>query len=469
MRRVAFLVVGALLWGASCNCCSSDNGQLPPIQDADSEFGGVKQDLPDPEDTSGPELCSVEWSKTLPTGGSISHPALLGEDKQKLIIVASGQKLYALGESGNLAWTWPDQDEDWDWPGGSGVPPPWELYTPALGRELSPVFGTNGNYVISVDKNGRSRFSIKVEGTVSGAPAVSGDPTVPGEARILLATDEGAIYVIKDNDQQIVWSWTGEEKLQYPREGTQPMVGPAPLFGVESMLVLAYDRLLCFELATGALRWDFVIDEDENQEATSNAIMDIDGNIYFVVGEDRDGEQYARSYVYRVPAGGPDAGVESHLLTDSFTRVVSLSQGQYDTLLAGTINAGLISFDLLSKTFKHYLAAEENFEMVAQPVQGDDGLIYFGAARHWLFVVTGTLDHHWHARLDTPDEDLGAILWPSSPILRKDGLAIFHNGNKIHAVRCTDKGPADLAWPRFGSNNGNTGNILDKLNEAPPE
>lgn len=459
MRRYLVILATAAAWAA----CGNEAAQLPPVEDVEADFGGFKVDVEKPQDVVQEELCTTVWNKTLQTGGSISHPALGKHDQ---ILVASGQKLYALEEAGKIAWTWPDDDADWDWPAGSGVPPPWELYTPALGREYYPVFGTNAGYVISVDKNGRARFSIEVEGNVSGAPAIS------DEKRILLVTDLGAIYVVKDETQSVVWSLTGEDKLQYPREGSQPMVGPAALYGVESMLVLAYDRLLCFELNTGKLRWEFVIDVDENKEATSNAIMDLEGNVYFVAGEGKNEfvDLYARSYVFKVPPGGPDAGVESSLLTDASTLVVSLSQGQQNTLLAGTSNSGLFSFDLPTKTtYWSYVAPEENFEAVAQPVQGADGLIYFGAARHWLHVVTSSGDYHWHDRLDTPEEDLGAILWPSSPILLEDGLAIFHNGNRVHAVRCTDAGPADLAWPRFGGNNQNTGNISDKLTEATPE
>jgi outer membrane protein assembly factor BamB len=463
MRPVHLILALAAL---SMVMCSSNTAQLPPVQDADSEFGGFQPDAPGEEDISGEELCSVVWNKTLQTGGAISHPAMGG--KQNLIMVSSGQKLYALGEAGNVEWTWPDDDAGWDWPSGAVIPPPWELYTPALSREFAPVFGTNAGFVISVDKNGNSRFSIKVEGSVSGAPAIS---QVDGKYWILIVTDLGAIYVIKDETQHEAWSLTGEQKLQYPRIGSQPLVGPAALYGVESMLVLAYDRLLCFEIASGDLRWEFVIDEDENQEATSNAIMDGAGNVYFVAGEDRTAEEYARSYVFKVPPEGPDGGVDSWLLTDTQTRVVSLSQGQNKFLLAGTNNAGLLSFDLVSNSaYERFQGVAQNFEMVAQPIQNSEGLIFFGAARHWLYVVTETLHYHWHTELDIPDGDLGAILWPSSPILREDGLAIYHNGNRINAVRCSDAGPADLAWPRFGANNLNSGNIADpRILEATTE
>ncbi len=451
MRPGHLIILYALLSFA----CGEDAGQLPTPEVVEPEGIIFDKDLIT-LDTSGKEYCNVVWNKTLQTGGSISHPAMAG--KQNIILISSGQKLYALEEAGKTAWQWPDSDPDWVWPPGSGVPPPWELYSPALSRENAPVFGTNANYVISVDKNGHSRFAVKVEGSVSGAPAIS---KLDDKYRILVVTDEGAIYVIKDETQSVLWSVTGDERLQYPREATQPLVGPAALYDVESMLVLAYDRLLCFELATGDLRWEFIVDVNEDKEATSNAIMDMDGTVYFVAGEDRDGQEYARSYVFKVPPEGPDAGVDSWLLTNLPTRVVSLSQGQQSTLLAGTNNAGLFSFDLLSKSTKQFQGVEQNFETVAQPIQDANGLIYFGASRHWLHVVTQTLDYHWHAKLDLPDGDLGAILWPSSPILREDGLAIFHNGNRVNAVRCGETGPANLAWPRFGANNLNSGNVAD--------
>jgi outer membrane protein assembly factor BamB len=448
--------------------CGDDTGQLPAAVDASDgrvcvNCGDTVADAPDiiPE-----ELCSVVWNKTLLTGGAVSHPAMGG--KQNLIMVSSGQKLYALGEAGSVEWTWPDDDPDWEWPSGAVIPPPWELYSPALGREFAPVFGTNAGFVISVNKNGVSRFAIKVEGSVSGAPAIT---KIDDKYWILIVTDLGAIYVIKDESQYEVWSLADEQKLQYPREGSQPLVGPAALYGVESMLVLAFDRLLCFDLQSGDLRWEFVVDVDENKEATSNAIMDIDGNVYFVAGEDRTANEYARSYVFKVPPEGPDGGVESWLLTDSQTRVVSLSQGRQKTLLAGTNNAGIFSFDLQTKSqYWQFVGNGQNFEMVAQPIQNADGLVFFGAARFWLHVVEGNGDYHWHNELDIPDGDLGAILWPSSPILREDGLAIFHNGNRINAVRCSETGPAKLAWPRFGANNLNSGNIADpRLLEATPE
>jgi outer membrane protein assembly factor BamB len=449
------LFCGLMVWSA----CSNETGTLPPLPDLASEGVVLKNDKLAPEDAVGNALCEVAWSKTLPTGGSISHPAL---GKHDVVFVASGQKVFALGESGTVDWVWPDDDPEWDWPAGSGVPPPWELYTPALGRESALVFGTNANYVISINKNGKSRFALKTEGTVSGAPAIS------QEKRICIVTDEGAIYVVRDENQATLWQRVGEDKLQYPREANQPLVGPAALFGVESLLILAYDRLLCYALESGELRWEMPIPVD--QEATSNAIMMLDGTIYFVVGEDRTAKEYARSYVVKVAPGGPEEGTETVLLTETQTRVVSLSQGLFDTLLAGTNNAGVYSYDIKAQTtYWHFLAGQQNFETVAQPVQAADGLIYFGAARHWLYVVSGTGDYHWHGKLETPEEDLGAILLPSSPLLLDDGLAIYHNGNLVHAVRCTDAGPTNLAWPRFGGNNANTGNIADKLIEAPTE
>ncbi len=460
--RFPFLPVSALAV-LLCGACGSDSNPMAPDPEIQSEIV-INTDLSrgDADGSGTNDNCKVLWSKTLATGGSISHPAL--GKKDAVLYVASGQKVFALEEAGNIKWIWPDDDPEWEWPGGTGIEPPWELYTPALGREESPIFGTNGNHIISVNKNGVHRFALKVEGSVSGAPAISDD-----DACIAVTTDEGAIYVFLEKNQAKLWSREGTDKLQYPRAASQPLIGPKALYGgVESVLVLAYDLLVCYELESGAKRWTWPISGD--QEATSNAIMDLEGNVYFVVGEDRTAGAYARSYLVRVPPEGPDGESETHLLTDIMTKVVSLTQGRLDTFMAGSDNAGLFVFDWPTKTtYWHFLAEKENFETVAQPVQGADGLVYFGAARHWLYVLTGLGEYHWHAKLETPEEDLGAILWPSSPVLSSKGIAYFHNGNYVHAVQCSDSPPADLAWPRFGADNENTGNIAPKLIEATPE
>jgi outer membrane protein assembly factor BamB len=418
----------------------------------------------DQAETANGGACNVMWTRALGTSGGIAHPAL---GKTGNVHIASGEKLYALdsGATGALIWTWPDDDA------GGMAAPVGEVFTPVIGKEGALYMGhavhagegdeeADDCALLAVDKNGHGRFRLPLDGCVTGAPAIT------SEERILVLTDRGALYHVKDigATSYAVWKHEGAEALNNPLAGAQPVVGPAALFGAERMLALSVDALHCLDAKSGDPVWTFPL--PAGYQATSNAIMDFDGNVWFIAGQGPVGEYFAQSYLFKVGTDGKEAETSSTKVYGSPTRVVSLSQGNVGTLLLGTRNAGVISASAdTGEMYWHYFPAEQNFETVAQPVQAADGLVYFAAERHWLYVIAVDGTYLWHVKLDNPNEVMGAALSPSSPILLPDGAAIFHGGHHVYAVQCTQGGPSTLAWPRFGANDRNTANIADKLLE----
>jgi len=466
MKATHVLLAGMLLVIAgSC----SDDGKLPPPKDIQPEFilfpDQTREDVVEPGLT-----CEVLWHKVLESSGGTSHPALGGFDT---LYIASGQKLFALdatkGKAGPTKWVWPDDDEQ------SGIAPPGELYTPVIGEEGILYMGTNASSLLAVNKQGVGRFLLKLQGNISGAPAIPYDD-FDKYKYVMVATDEGALYRIFDegDDTQKDRSWflEGEDALPNPKPGIQPIIGPESVYGEEAMMVLTLDGLHAFRVqkdtVNGQHMWTWML--PDGYEAATNPIMDGEGNILFVAGKDKQGggPYFKESYLFSVAPDGSETGQSNLLIYDSLANPLSISQGQQGTVIVGTENAGVFSFDVAGgKTTWQLFAAEQNFEGVAQPTQGQDGLVYFGAGRHWIYVVDATADTDWHLKLENPREEMGAILWPSSPLIMEEGTVIYHNSNYVYAVKCTDAGPTSLAWPRFGGNDKNTGNIADKF--EPPE
>jgi len=431
--------------------CTTDTGFIP-TEDVDSPFEGLVFDKKAPEedqaDASSEPFCKVLWTKTLDNAGGITHPAV---GKHGAVVLTAGQKLYSLGDAGDLKWVWPDDDTL------GALGPSGDLYTPVVGRESYLFMGTSNSTMISVDANGHGRYELETEGVVSGAPAIASDSD-----RVIILTDDGALYHWLDSKQHVKWSLSGEDKLANPMSGSQPVIAPAALYGEESILILTQDHVHAFELLEGTPLWSWPI--PDGHTPSSNAIMFKDGTVLFVTGTQPMGEYFQESHIVSLPPTDREEGATVTLLYDNLTRATSLSQGMYEALLVGTDNAGLLNFDHAAGQLRwQFFPPDQNFETVAQPVQGKDGFIYFGAARHWLQVASQYGDSLWLQKLD--DEAMGAILWPASPIILEDGTAILKTGNYVYALNCSDAGPADLGWPRFGGNNRNSGNIAAKLEQ----
>ena len=436
--------------------CNEEGGLLPTT-DVQPETVVIKPDLNSGDEDTGrvPPVCEVKWSKALQTGGGMSHPAA---DKYDTVFVASGQKAYSLGEAGNVEWIWPDHDLDWAWPDDLDPPPPWELYTPALGRERTLFMGSNGKHLVAVNKNGIGLYLIPLTADASGAPAISKDK------RVIVLADDGSLYQINDEQKKVVWSLTGDDVLPAARPGMQPVIGPEEFYKEEVFLALTKDSLHCLTVAPeiGTLTpkrvWQVTL--PEGHESTSNPIMGEDGAVSFVTGSMLEGHYFKEHYLVTIPVAGPEGEMEVQLIYEGLTKVISLTRGKHELVIMGTENAGAIAYDLVTDgIYWHYLPNEQNFEHVAQVAQAADGLLYLAAGRHWLYAVDELGAYHWHQQLENPDGGLGAILWPSSPVVLSDGIAVFHAGNQIYAVNCSDEPLADTPWPRFGSNNRNTGRM----------
>ena len=467
IRTTAVLWCVLFLSASACSACSEDGPQLAPDPDVAPDVIIFVPDKKGGETDTGtpPPACELLWQNVLTTSGASSHPALGKSDR---IYVSSGQKAYALdgtpGNGGATIWIWPDGDP-------AQPPSPGELYSPVLGKEDILYMGTNAAKLLALDKQGTLRFLFDVQGSVSGAPALAtaiDDPQIRND--VIVVTDEGAAYRVRDkgaNKFFALWGLEGDEALANPKPGIQPIIGPASIYGEETALILTLTSLEALKAGVdgaGASLWSYPL--PVGYEAVSNPIMEADGAIAFLAGTEPTPPNFKTTYLMRVAPDGTAGEGNNALVYDSTTRAVSLSQGLQNTLLIGTENAGILAFDQVgNKLLWHFIAPEQNFETVAQPVQDMAGFVYFGAARHWLYAVDQVGEPLWHQKLDGPGADLGAIMWPGSPLVMSNGTVIYHNSLYVYAVQCSDSGPTALPWPRFGGNDRNTGNIGDKLQQ----
>lgn len=452
-----FVCLGSVLLLGGCGDTGSP---MPPPLDVQPEQTLIVFDAGGNSggDSVKEEVCKVLWTKVLGGAGGMTHPA---RGKQDVLFVTAGMTLYALSKTGTLLWTWPNKDDT-----EGEIVLPGELSTPVVGREGAVYVGTYAGEspegreaakLFGVDKNGHTRLALDLDGAISAAPAIGSDYS------ILVATDTGALYRFTDTlGKQVWWERSGTDGIVDPKPGVQPVVGPKEIYGEETMLVLGLRSLNAFRAQDGKPLWKWQL--PEGYEATSNGILDSDGRFVFVAARDKKQDYYSHHRVFTVLPEGVAVEPEGVEVCDLTTLITTLSQGHRGSLLMGSKNAGLLAFDTKSgKMWWHFVPEEQNFEDVAHPVQGEDGLIYFGAARHWLYVVNDIGQEVWHIKLEAREEQMGAILWPSSPLLLKGGIAVFHSSSLVHAVQCSTAGPSSLIWPRFGGNDRNSGNVADKF------
>lgn len=438
--------------------CAGNQGTLPPPDDIQPDGICVGISCHDgqyrEEDTGESQLCEALWTATLATAGGTAHLAL---GKGDVIYAASAQSLYALQKTGNQLWVWPQDD------GQSGIASPGELYTPVIGSEGTLYMGTNAESLLAVGKNGIARFLQPLDGNLSGAVAIAED------GYVMAVTDKGAVYHIEDRGTLgafMSWKMDGEEKLPDFLIGIQPVIGPAAFYGKETLLIPTKTALRAMSVEDGQKLWSRPL--PEGFEITSNLMLDENANVLFVAGKGKNVEYYKESRLFQVNVNGELLVPDGYLVWDTYTRVVSLSQGIQGTVLLGTVNAGLFSMTASSGLPNwRYVPKEQNVEQIAQPLQTEDGFVFFSAGRHWVYVVSAVGERVWHQKLEVPEELIGALLWPSSPIALGEGRIVYKNSNQVKAVQCLTSGPATLYWPRFGGNNHNSGNITDKLVPEP--
>lgn len=450
------------------SCGGSDPMPAPDVEEVASEVTIGDRDNRSEDVEQGP-LCKVSWNIALAKGGDTSHPAIDG----KKIYVASGQgTLFAVDTDGQLRWTWPDDDPDM-----FVEPVDAQLYTPAVGMNHLLYMGTGDGRLLAVQDAtnvGRGHFIVDVDGTISGAPALATD--AKGNKNVVVAqTDSGNVVVFRDHGGSVpqkYWDKVGEKALPSPLKGMQPIIGPQTGDARKSVWAFGGESIRVYDLDSGFDMGGF--DMPDDWRITSNLIMNEDGSVTFVAARDPMGEYFKKHQLMTVTFAGVQAE-GSPLAIDlggKLTRILSLSTGIKSRLLMGTVNEGLVVYSLLSNSvFKTTSGESSYYENVPAPVEAADGLIYYSAFPHYILVASEQAEVLWERKLDTVDGSIGSQLRPSSPVLLDDGRAVFHNGNLLQAISCTDAPlpPPVLVWPRFGGNNKNTGNLDDSPAMQPEE
>ncbi len=451
-RRTLLLVALVLAMG-----CSSSDGNTLPSQDVVADIAADLQfaDAAD-VDVTEEEACRTLWKKTTFTSGASSHAAL---GKNDVLYVTGGHRVYAIAPtSGAEQWIWPDPSGTDE--GYVELPEDTEqLYTPVIGAEGDILLGSQRNRLICLNKNGVGIFAVDTDGPVTGAPAILSN------GNILVLSDNGqrmkvidlGIQATGDTKNYVLWEFSGDNGTNDILPAQQPLVASLES-GDEFFWVVAKGAVYRYRTDDGSLIGTTQL--PEGQVATSNGILDETGAITVATGEGVANAYFMKHYLVTVDADGVLSADSPALIHEGPTKVVSLSGGRKETLLVGTNNSGFMLYSLkFGETLANFY--QDSFQDVAPAVQGLDGLVYFSAFPHWIYVISEAGELVWFRKLEEPDDLIGANLAPSSPILRDDGVAIFHNGNFLHAVQCTEAGPAAVVWPRFGGNRKNTGNLAD--------
>jgi hypothetical protein len=400
-----------------------------------------------------PGACTLLWKKSAYLSSTTGHPAF---DRGRIYVGAFG-KLYALGETGTEDFLWPDQD------GESGLEvPEGMLASPSIGNNgviytgLASTGGGGG--VLALNTSGIGKWFLDLKTPVQEAPAVLKDGSF-----VALGTD-GTLAKVLDLGQKkpfVAWSGKPGEALGLITTvaGAQPLLDERTDPQNPRLWVLFREGLLLLDL-TGAVKGSFLLDDlDSAVHATGNLLPSADGSLCFpVAGEYLGTNLYQKLGVACL--AGPQASLEYKYLDLGPGMIANLSEGRDGTWLIGTSNLGL---RLVFRETGQVLGGHfESFQDCAPAVQGADGLIYFGAKPSWVKVLNVNGDLHWQHSLKDSGGDLNAVLAPSSPLLFDDGLVVFHAGNQIAALKCSDSGLAsNTFWPRYGGNDKNTGNLAD--------
>lgn len=453
MKYTYFAIAVLLLSCGGTDPMPADDVEVVAAEVTIGDRDNISEDI-----VEGP-LCKVAWNLALAAGGDTSHPAL----QKSSIYIGSGQgKLFSVNVDGDLRWTWPDDD-----PEMMVEPVDAQLYSPAIGINNILYMGTGDSRLLAVvdaANSPKGRFLAELDGVVSGAPAIATDEK--GKSNLVVAlTDSGTVHVIKDlgtGNPYEMWSKVDDQALPSPLTGVQPIVGPGIGDARKTIWVPGTTQVKMLNLDDGYELGEFEMPDD--WVITSNLIMNEDGTVTFVAARDPMADYFKEHQLMTVTPEGVQAE-GSPIVVDlggKLTRIVSLSTGIKSRLLMGTNNEGLVVYSLLSNSvFKTTTGESSYFENVPAPVEATDGLIYYAAFPHYILVASEQAELLWEKKLDTVDGSIGSQLRPSSPLLLDDGKVVYHNGNMLHAILCTESTPPVVAWPRFGGNNKNTGNWDD--------
>jgi outer membrane protein assembly factor BamB len=170
------------------------------------------------------------------------------------------------------------------------------------------LLGTVSGEVIALNKtDGTPLWSVEVGGEVLAAPQVSGD-------LVFVQTFDGQMLALAAEDGKRVWSYRNTVPILTLRGTSTPL-----LYRDSVITGFANGRVISFEMATGAVRWNTRVAVAKG-DSEIERIIDVDGSLL-----ENNGLIYAVSYQGKIAAIEPGSG--RRIWANEASSYVGMSQG----------------------------------------------------------------------------------------------------------------------------------------------
>lgn len=373
---------------------------------------------PTPMSSSSPSSLSsiYKWSFSAKTN-MLSSPAI-GSDG--IIYVMDG-KLFAITPTGNQKWVFSEEIHM----GNS---------SPAIGSDGTIYINTHGPHkVYAINPNGTKKwefFTSEVD-TICCTPSLGQDGTI----YITQYSRSGKLYALHPDGTQ-KWVFSPDTGISFyesavGRDGTIYVRASGKLYAINP------DGTKKFSI-------DITI--------TSAPAIGADNTIYFQGGNtlyafNPDGTQ---KWAF-LPDGKPFLN-ESSVIGPDGTIYARTSECSHFGSLEGCIeNLYAVNPDGTKKWLFTSLANEYS---ESSPAIGTNGVIYIGSGSNKFYAINPDGTKKWDFQTNSAIDSIR-----SSPALASDGTVYFSTfwGKYLYALSGESAGLANASWPKFRSNNKNTG------------
>ena len=394
---------------------------------------------------------------------------LVGEEKIFIDIDAFNRSGKYYIECRNLAGSLISKSVDFVAPQVSFGTKRWEFLTggpiyssPAIGSDGTLYVGTDDNKVYALNgATGAKKWEFLTDGRVFNSPAIGSDGTV------YVGNNNWKVYALNGA--------TGARKWEFLMGG---QAGSSPAIGSDGTVVVgsADDKVYALNGTTGVKKWEFLT----GGIVESSPAIGSDGTVY--VGS-WDSKVYALD--------GTTGAKKWEFLTG---RWVSSSPaiGSDGTVYVGSSDKKVYALNGTTGAKKwEFLTGDSVF---SSPAIGSDGTVYVGSsdkkvyalngttgAKKWEFLTGGTVDSSpaigsdgtvyvgsWDNKVYALNGSTGTKEWElligagiySSPAIGSNSTVYVTSVNsKVYGITSSSEGLAKSPWPKFHSNNQNTGKI----------
>ncbi|WP_101756829.1 outer membrane protein assembly factor BamB [Oceanicoccus sp. KOV_DT_Chl] len=380
VQRLAVLLLACLMLACSSNDGEEEQGPAPLIEfEAERVFNKV-------------------WSQSLGDGqGGIFNRLTPAVENGVIYVAAADGELAAFSlDKGKELW---DAEVEGFLVGGVGVGP----------SQL--LLGTTAGEVVAVSKtDGAELWRVQVGGEVLAAPQFANE-------LVIVQTFDGQLLALKAADGERVWSYRNTVPVLTLRGTSTPLV-----FRDAVIAGFANGRVISFELATGAVRWNTRIAVPKG-DSEIQRIIDVDGAML----ED-NGVIYAVSYQGKVAALEPQSG--RRVWANDASSYAGMSQGFGNIYVSGQ-DGSVTAFEKNGQGARW-----------AQTVLARRKLT--GSATLSSYVVVGDVEGYIHA-LSQVDGHMAARTKVDSDGLQidlqqvGDLLLVYGNSGKLVAYKLEEK------------------------------